>query len=124
MRDMCSGCRKFKDVAWTEEQTGRAFCEECLAQLPWTSEQRALMFLMLTIPFRPGDRVECRTAGGTPVELYDGIGTVQEISTSLEHGGTMVFPTFRVTLDEKAYPSCPDEVWYTECCLTKVGVKA
>jgi len=115
--DLCWSCRGYREVAWTEESTARAFCAECIAALPPTSEEIAWAFVLLTIPFRPGDKVEARTAA----ELYDGIGTVREISMSLEHGGTPVYPTFRVVIDEKAYPSCPDEMWYTECCLTRVG---
>lgn len=122
MKDLCFGCKLFKDIYWTENETGRTFCENCSRQQPWTSEEIGFMFLAMTVPFKPGDRVRCTTAGGTPVELYDGIGTVQEVSVGpwTETGGTMVYPTFRVTIEEKAYKSCPDEVWYTECCLKKV----
>jgi hypothetical protein len=117
MRDLCSGCKTFQEIAWTEEETCRAFCFVCVQQLPPTSEQLALTFLALTVPFLPGDRVECRTGA----ILYDGIGVVQEISTDIRHGGTQVFPTFRVVMEEKAYPEVPDEMWFTECCLTKLA---
>ena len=73
-------------------------------------------FLALTIPFQVGDRVECRTAG----RLYDGIGTVQEASTDPANYGTPVYPSFRVAITDKAYPTAPDEIWYTEACLKLV----
>ena len=38
-------------------------------------------------PFKPGDVVECRTAG----ETYDGVGTVHEMDMAFEHGGTKFF---------------------------------
>jgi hypothetical protein len=124
MRDLCWACKSFKEIAYTEVETKRPFCQGCLDQQPLTSEQKALIFLMLTIPFKPGDRVKCHTAGGTPVELYDGIGTVQEISTDIERGcGTMVYPTFRVKIEEKQYPSCPDEIWFCENGLRKLTEK-
>lgn len=113
-RDLCWGCRQFRDIAWTEESTARPYCPDCAAQLPPTAEEQAFDFLMRTLPFKPGDRVECRTAA----QLFDGVGTVQKISMDLENGGTLVYPAFLVKIDEKAYDSAPDECWYTEICLT------
>lgn len=117
MAQFCSFCKSFKDaIARVEEGTGRAFCADCAATMPLPPEIRDTLFLLATIPFKPGDRVECRTGA----LLYDGIGTVREVSFDLEHGGTMVCPSFRVEIDDKAYEAAPDECYYTEVCLTKV----
>jgi len=117
--DFCSGCKAYKDIVFVEEGTDRNFCGGCTRILPPAPEELALAFVLATIPFKPGDRVECRTGA----QLYDGIGTVQEISMLLENGGTPVFPSFRVAMEEKAIqdPEVPDELWYTEVCLTKVA---
>lgn len=123
MRDLCFGCKSFKDVVTTEADTGQPFCADCAATLPPAPEQVALAFLALTIPFQPGDRVRASTAGGTEYAIFDGVGEVTDVYMDLEHGGTPVFPTFRVVIDEKAYPEAPDEALYTEVCLEKVGSK-
>lgn len=75
--------------------------------------------MAMTIPFRVGDRVECRIGG----IVYDGIGVIEEISTDLKDGGTWVHPAFLVRFEEKAYDSVPDTQFYTEVCLTKVEEK-
>jgi hypothetical protein len=74
-------------------------------------------FIEATCPFAVGDRVECRTAG----VLFDGVGTIDEISTELKNFGTPVYPSFHVVLEEKAYPEAPDELWYQEPQLKKVA---
>lgn len=112
----CWGCKARKEITYVEEETGREFCYECMLALPPTNDELRRIFLMLTIPFKVGDRVEART-GAT---LYDGVGVVTEISTSLEHGGTVVYPTFLVKMEQKAYSEVPDEMWMTEVCLQKV----
>ena len=118
MAQFCSFCKSFKDnIARTEEGTGRVFCADCVTKMPLPPEVRDTLFLLATIPFKPGDRVECRTGN----LLYDGIGTVQRISMNLEEGGTPVCPSFLVKIEEKAYPEAPDEEFYTEICLKKVS---
>lgn len=114
-KGLCESCRELKPVAWTDALE-REYCEQCLTALPAPGPSRIMEYLAVTVPFEVGDRVECRTAGA----LYDGIGTVDEISTELENFGTPVYPSFHVKLEEKAYPEAPDELWYTEVCLTKV----
>lgn len=116
IRDLCTSCKNFREIAYIEKDTDRPFCEACALELPPTSEELAMLFIMATIPFKVGDVVECRTGA----EIYDGIGVVEEISTSLEHGGTMVYPIFLVRLTEKVYPNLRDVIGYTECCLTPV----
>lgn len=125
MRDLCWGCKSFKDIVYTEDGTNNPFCEGCLANIPLSGDEWA--FILLTAPWSPfgppfkiGDVVECRIAG----EYYDGVGTVQEIDMSFEHGGTPVYPTWRVTLDTKAHDGVPDEQWYTENCLKRVNQEA
>lgn len=115
MAELCAGCRTF--VEMPAAPAGPVHCVACAATLPPTAEQWMLAYLMLTIPFEVGDRVEARTAG----ELFDGVGTVTEVSMSLEHGGTPVYPTFRVVIDSPAYDQAPAEQFYTEMCLTKVS---
>jgi len=122
MRDLCYGCKQFQEIAYTEGGTDHQFCEPCSMVQPLTSDEWALMLLVAPDspwgpPFRPGDKVEARTAG----QIYDGVGEVAQMSMSLEHGGTPVYPSFRVVLNEKAHDQAPDEAWYTEVCLTKVG---
>lgn len=127
---ICSSCRAPKEIVYTDK-LDRAFCADCFGEDPrWA----ALDFLMATIPYKVGDRVECRTAADFKPDLagrevptaavYDGIGHVVEISFSPEVGATLVVPMFRVAIDEKAYPECPDEVWYSEACLEPAKVDA
>ncbi|ACH62319.1 gp87 [Mycobacterium phage Rizal] len=121
MRDLCFGCKGFKEIVHTESGTGHPYCQECALMQPPTSDEWALVLLNapwspFSAPFRPGDKVEARTAG----QIFDGVGEVVDMSVSLEHGGTPVYPTFKVVLTEKAHDLAPDEAWYTECCLTRV----
>lgn len=112
----CWGCKARREITYTEQETGRDFCHDCMMALPPSNDELRMIFLMMTIPFKVGDRVEART-GAT---LFDGVGVVSEVSTSLEHGGTVVYPTFLVEIDDKAYPEAPDNCWYTEVCLSKL----
>ena len=114
--DICDQCRKYTEIAYTEEGTNRPFCRDCALTLPPSSEELALLFLQFTIPFKVGDRVEARTAG----EVFDGVGVIEEVSTDLRNGGTRVYPSFRVKLETKEHDLAPDEAYYTEMCLTKV----
>lgn len=124
MKDLCWGCKAFKDIVYTEGGTDHPFCAGCSELQPPTSEEVAV--LMLTAPnspwgppFRPGDQVEARTGA----VIFDGVGTVAEMSMSLEHGATPIYPTWRVVLDSKAHDQAPDEAWYTEVCLKRVTDK-
>ena len=40
---------------------------------------------------------------------------------AFEHGGTPVYPTWRVVMSTKAREDALDEQWYTENCLTRVN---
>ncbi len=120
MRDLCSGCKQFRDIDYTSPE-GQPWCAACSMTPPLTSDEWAMMLLVAPDspwgpPFRPGDKVEARTAG----QIYDGVGEVTHMSMNLEHGGTPVYPTFRVVISEKAHDQAPDDAWYTEVCLTKV----
>ena len=121
MRDLCAGCKRFREIDYTSPE-GQPWCPECSVIPPLTSDEWALVMLTspdspVGPPFRPGDQVEARTAG----VIYDGKGEVTHMSFNLEHGGTPVYPSFRVVLSEKAHDKAPDEAWYTEVCLTKVS---
>lgn len=116
MGEVCRGCKKLKELVYTDD-FGLRYCAECAELKPKKPETLGLEFLLATIPFGRGDRVECRTGAVT----YDGVGTVQEVSFNIEHGGTLVFPAFRVEIDEPANEHSPDEGWYTETCLKKVS---
>lgn len=93
----------------------RAWCASCANEMPTTPIQM-LEYLMHTIPFEVGDRVECRTGG----VLYDGVGVIQEMSIEPRNFGTPVHPSFRVRIEDKAYPDAPDECWYMEPQLQRV----
>lgn len=114
---LCASCKQMREPAATFDELD--YCEECLENIlpPEQPELLGLAYLLATIPFQVGDKVECRTAG----ELYDGVGTVKEIDTEFKMGGTPVFPAFRVLLEEKIDKNLPDELWYTENGLKKVG---
>ena len=113
--ELCASCNQMSEPAATYYELH--YCQDCVSMMPIPSEVYGLAFLLASIPFHVGDKVECRTAG----ELYDGIGTVKEIDTDFKMGGTPVFPAFRVLLEEKAESHLPDELWYTENGLKKVG---
>jgi hypothetical protein len=123
---LCYGCKAFKEVAYIQPDTDREYCASCRWDQPITLEDVALFMLTtpgspLGPPFAVGDVVQARVAE----ILYDGIGTVAEMSMTLERGaGTPVYPTFRVVFTEKADThEVPDEAWYPENCLTKVEKK-
>lgn len=111
----CFICKQTREIVHTDD-LGHDRCLECLLEMPTTAVAEALDFLLSTVPFSVGDRVECRTAGA----LLDGVGTVQQVSMSLENYGTPVYPSFLVKLEEKAHPEALDEQWYTEVCLARV----
>jgi hypothetical protein len=112
--ELCASCKQMREPAATYDNELH-YCKDCLDNAPLPAEVYAISFLLATIPFNVGDKVECRTAG----QLYDGIGTVKEIDTNFKMGGTPVYPAFKVELEEKAEDFLPDELWYTECCLKK-----
>lgn len=125
MKDLCGVCKTFQEIAYVDDDgTDRMYCAPCLMAEPLTTDD--WKFILLTAPWSPfgppfkeGDVVEARCAG----EIFDGIGTVHEIDMALAHGGTPVYPTWRVVLDTKAHDKAPDEGWYTENCLTRVNQK-
>jgi hypothetical protein len=127
---ICWECRAPKEIVYTDE-VGRGYCAECSGE---DHRWEALQFLLATIPYQVGDRVECRTAVGFELDytgrevptaaVYDGIGHIVEVSFNPEVGATLVVPMFRVQLDDKAYPEAPDFGWYSEPCLTPVKVDA
>jgi hypothetical protein len=112
---LCTSCQSIKPVADTDV-VGREYCEDCVKIVQAAPMPINLLILAVTQPFHVGDRVECRTAG----VVYDGIGVIDEVSTDWEKWGTPVYPSFHVVLEEKAYPECPDAIWYQEMQLRKV----
>lgn len=115
MSGLCYECKQLKPVAYTDS-LDHDYCEGCFSVLSVPPPPTLMDFLQVTVPYRVGDRVECRTAGA----LFDGVGKIDQISTDLENYGTPVYPSFHVVIDDKAYPDAPDSLWYTESCLTKV----
>ncbi len=79
-------------------------------------ETAARQFLLVSIPFEKGDRVDCRLAG----ERYDGRGTITTVSMDLKDGGTPVNPIFHVAFDGDARDGRRDG-WYCENDLAKVA---
>ena len=113
---VCASCKQLREPAATYD--GLDYCKDCIDNTPVEQPSfSAMAFLLTTVPFSVGDKVECRTAG----QLYDGIGIVKEIDTEFKMGGTPVYPAFKVELEEKAEDFLPDELWYTECCLKKAA---
>lgn len=115
MKDLCGVCKTFADIVWHEDGTDRPYCRSCLDRLPLSSDEWALILLTapwspVGPPFKAGDVVHCRTSQG----VYEGVGVVREIDIAFAHGGTPIYPTWRVEITDKADPSVPDERWYTE----------
>lgn len=113
---VCQLCKGVRELVTYDETIRQGRCADCVGTMPLDSRQAAALFLMATIPFKVGDRVEVRLAG----ELYEGVGVVREVSTDLEHGATLVHPTFKIEMLEKAYSEVPAFEWATENCLTRV----
>lgn len=114
---VCHGCKQLKELVYTDE-LDREYCKRCNADLPVPSEVLGLEYLMASVPYEEGDRVECRTAG----VIFDGIGIVQDISFEIARGGgTPIFPSFLVKIDEPATESSPEQGWYHEICLFPAG---
>lgn len=120
--ELCYGCKLPGGVVYTDADTGQGFCADCARGMPLNPAEWALLLLTtpgspVGPPFAPGDVVECRRAA----THYEGIGTVREMSMSLEYGGgTPLYPMFLVELTEKAHGGVPDRAWYAEVSLTKV----
>lgn len=123
--DICHGCKSYKEIVYREEGTERPFCHGCALQLPPSSQALAQLFLDLTVPFKVGEKVRAKqvlACDGDDVQFrIEGVGEVTQISTDLVHGGTPVYPTFHVRIDEKSNEAAPDEGWFTEICLEKVS---
>lgn len=119
--ELCYGCKLPRETVYTHPDTGQVFCAACSRGMPLNSAEWAMILLTtpgspVGPPFGPGDVVECRRAA----QVYEGVGVVQEMSMNLEHGGTPLYPMFRVRLTDKASDDVPDEAWYAEVSLTKV----
>lgn len=111
---LCWNCKADGDPAVVDE-IGRCLCADCCRGPLIPPELLGLAYLQATMPYKQGDRVHASTAG----EVYDGVGTVREVSTELRHGGSPVYPSFLVEIDEPANPDAPDKGWYTEPCLRR-----
>lgn len=111
----CFTCKEVKETVHTDELEHQ-FCVDCYSQ---HNIDVAYEFLALTVPFSVGDRVECKTAG----ICYDGIGIVENVYFDVEHGGSLVYPMFRVRIEEKAHSYAPEIGSYTESCLSLVRVE-
>lgn len=111
---LCASCKQMREPAATYDDLD--YCQECSEFAPDVPELIGVAYLLATIPFSVGDKVECRTAA----KLYDGIGIVKEIDIDFKMGGTPVFPAFKVEFTEKDNEEIPDELWYLEGCLKMV----
>lgn len=116
MIQLCHGCKSLRDTAHID-QADRPYCAGCAVLLPVMQSAALMTFLASTVPYQEGDIVSCKTGG----QVYDGIGHVVQISFSPEDLASPVVPMFRVAIDDKAYEGVPDEVWYSEVCLERVG---
>ena len=116
MTESCSFCRLDKEIVLKDGEVG--YCIDCLSlSRPRVKDALIEEFLVKTIPYRVGDKVECRTAG----LWLDGRGEVTGVDTTLQHGGTPVYPTFNVKITDPVNDDSPTEAWYTEVCLRRVG---
>lgn len=113
---VCRGCKTLAEIAYVDS-LGIEYCATCAKDVEPPGDVLALQYLIANPPFRSGDRVECRTGA----EIYEGVGTVEQTSFDIEHGGTVVYPAFLVTIDEPANEHSPAQGWFTEVCLRKVG---
>jgi len=112
---VCFGCKHLRETVLTDS-LGRSFCPDCVTSRPEGRTMLAAAWAASSMPYRVGDKVACKTGG----QIYDGIGHIEEISVDPKDLASPVVPMFRVAIDEKSYPEVPDEVWYSEPCLTLV----
>jgi len=112
---LCTICRLIKPIIYTDD-LGLHYCPNCVGSAPLPTEAKAMEFLYATIPFKVGDRVECRTG-----DEFDGIGVIDGVYFDIEHAATPVYPTFNVVLEEKSSEDIPGEGLYPENCLVKVA---
>lgn len=113
---LCWNCKLPAEPPLLVDDLARVICANC-QHSDYHPELVGLAYLQATVPYKPGDRVHASTAG----EVYDGVGTVLRVSTLLEHGGSPVYPSFLVEIDEPANPDAPKFGYYTEPCLRKVS---
>lgn len=116
----CLLCRQEKPIVLNDGDPGIGYCEDCEVLAPPLARARReyiALSLFMTTPYLVGDKVECRTAG----IWLDGTGTVVEVDRILEHGGTPVYPTFHVNIENPINDDSPTDGWYTEVCLRKVS---
>lgn len=109
MDDLCSNQDRRLGI-YEDEITLRPYCTVCAATEATSSRNVHLQFLSDLVPYVPGERVECWTAG----TIYEGFGIVQRVSTDLIDGGTPVHPAYLVRLDDRDEP-----LWFTPICLKR-----
>lgn len=116
MTQLCWGCHQIKEIVHTDP-LARRFCEKCMKIVGLGGgEIAARKFLLVTVPYERGERVDCRLAG----TRYDGRGTITTVSMDIRDGGTPVNPIFHVVFDGGARADKSDG-WYCEADLTKVS---
>lgn len=111
----CFSCKRLREIVLTDKLE-RDFCADCSVSQPAFRELALATWAAENVPFHVGDKVACKTGG----QIYDGVGHVEEVSTDPRDLASPVVPMFRVAIDEKAYDEVPDEVWYSEVCLSLV----
>lgn len=116
MRGLCTNCKGFRDLAYTDEAE-RSYCLDCLGLLPEAQMMALVSFLYATVPFSEGDKVSVKAVG----EIYEGIGVVIEVSFSPEDLASPVVPMFHVVFEDKARDDVPDDSWFPEVCLEAVA---
>jgi hypothetical protein len=112
--ECCYLCKAFKEIVYVDE-LDQSYCMDCFVTTPIPGDVWGRIFLLMTVPFQVGDKVKCSL-----YDRYEGIGHVDAVHFDLKHGGTPVYPTFHVVMDEKAFDEVPDDSLYTEVCLEKV----
>lgn len=111
---ICWGCKRARPVG-SPDPLGRSFCAACQEIGGLQGAAAGIAFLAATVPFEPGDRVDCRLAG----TRYEGRGTVEKVSMDPTEGGTVINPIFRIAFDPGS-PCGKAAGWHCEGDLSKV----
>lgn len=115
---VCYGCKHKREIVQVDD-LGRGFCDTCKPVMPWAPELLGQAMLDVSVPYKTGDKVACRTG-----DTYDGVGHVIKVSFDIADGGSPVYPMFQIAFDAKEREDDPDFGWYPELLLSPVEVTA
>lgn len=113
MTEELGNCWCGQPAVFLDTVTSKEYCFSCSLTPDRSSDDVYLQLLQSLLPFEVGDEVECYQAGDR--QRYIGRGTIEEISTDLDEGGTPVFPVYRVKFKKG------EGRWFTSVCFTRVS---